>query len=69
MKRLALLALVGSAISFALPTFAQQKDTITDPQIVDQLKHQNPIQHPKRPHFAEKSLFATLKRNRGRGSE
>ena len=38
MKRLALLALVGSAISLALPTFAQQKDTITDPQLVDQLK-------------------------------
>gem|GEM_PF-671137 len=38
MKRLALLAFVGLAISFVLPTFAQQKDTITDPQIVDQLK-------------------------------
>jgi hypothetical protein len=29
-------ALVGLAISFALPTFAQQKDT-ADPQIIDQL--------------------------------
>jgi uncharacterized protein (TIGR02246 family) len=29
-------ALVGLAISFALPTFAQQKDTV-DPQIIEQL--------------------------------
>ena len=32
-----LLALAGLAISFALPTFAQQKDT-ADPQITEQLK-------------------------------
>lgn len=37
MKIRLLLALVGLAISFAFPTFAQQKDTITDPQIVQQI--------------------------------
>src|SRR5947209_4298918 len=37
MKRRALLAFVGLAIGFALPTFAQQKDTITEPQLVEQL--------------------------------
>ena len=37
MKIRLLLALVGLAISFALPTFAQQKDTI-DPQIAQQLE-------------------------------
>jgi len=38
MKIRLVVALVGLAISFALPTFAQQKDTITDPQLVEQLK-------------------------------
>jgi uncharacterized protein (TIGR02246 family) len=37
MKNRFLLALVGLAISFALPALAQQKDTITDPQIIEQL--------------------------------
>jgi uncharacterized protein (TIGR02246 family) len=37
MKIRYLLALVGLAISFALPSFAQQKDAITDPQIIEQL--------------------------------
>ena len=36
MKIRYLLALVGLAISFAVPTFAQQKDTV-DPQIIEQL--------------------------------
>ena len=36
MKIRFLLALVGLAISFALPTFAQQKETV-DPQIIGQL--------------------------------
>jgi uncharacterized protein (TIGR02246 family) len=36
MKIRFLLALVGLAISFALPTFAQQKETV-DPQIIEQL--------------------------------
>jgi uncharacterized protein (TIGR02246 family) len=37
MKNSSLLAIVGLAISFALPALAQQKDTITDPQIIEQL--------------------------------
>jgi uncharacterized protein (TIGR02246 family) len=41
MKIRSLLALAGSAIGFALPTFAQQGDTV-DPQIVQQL-HANGI--------------------------
>ncbi len=36
MKIRSLLAVVGLAISFALPTFAQQKETV-DPQIIEQL--------------------------------
>jgi ketosteroid isomerase-like protein len=36
MKTRFLLALVGLAISFAVPTFAQQRDTV-DPQIIEQL--------------------------------
>ena len=36
MKRCLLLALVGLAIGFAVPAFAQQKDTV-DPQIIEQL--------------------------------
>ena len=31
------MTLVGLVIIFALPAFAQQKDTITDPQIIEQL--------------------------------
>jgi hypothetical protein len=37
MKIRCLLALVGSAIGFALPTFAQQKDTV-DPQIAEAIE-------------------------------
>ena len=37
MKNRYLLALVGLATGFALPIFAQQNDTITDPQIIEQL--------------------------------
>jgi hypothetical protein len=37
MKIRFLLALVGLAIDFVVPTFAQQKDTV-DPQITEQLK-------------------------------
>jgi ketosteroid isomerase-like protein len=37
MKIRLLLALVGLAISFALPIFAQQKDTV-DPQIAQQIR-------------------------------
>ena len=36
MKIRSLLALVGLAIGFTLPTLAQQKDTV-DPQIIEQL--------------------------------
>jgi ketosteroid isomerase-like protein len=36
MKTRLVVALVGLVISFALPTFAQQKDTV-DPQIIEQL--------------------------------
>jgi ketosteroid isomerase-like protein len=36
MKIRLLLALVGSAISFAMPSFAQQKDTV-DPKIIERL--------------------------------
>ena len=36
MKIRLLLALVGLAIGFAVPAFAQQKDTV-DPQIIEQL--------------------------------
>ena len=36
MKIRSLLALVGLAISFALPTFAQQKETV-DPQLIQKL--------------------------------
>ena len=36
MKTRSLLVLVGLAISFALPTFAQQKETV-DPKIIEQL--------------------------------
>jgi uncharacterized protein (TIGR02246 family) len=37
MKIRLVVALIGLAISFALPTFAQQKDTV-DPQIVQQIR-------------------------------
>src|SRR4030095_8357586 len=37
MKIRSLLALVGLAVSFALPTFGQQKDA-TDPRIIQQLE-------------------------------
>jgi ketosteroid isomerase-like protein len=37
MKIRSLLALVGLAISFALPTFAQQQDTV-DPKIAEQVR-------------------------------
>jgi uncharacterized protein (TIGR02246 family) len=36
MKMRSIVAVVGLAISFALPTFAQQKETV-DPQIIEQL--------------------------------
>ena len=39
MKTRLLRALVGLAISFALPTFAQQKETV-DPKIIEQLEAQ-----------------------------
>jgi hypothetical protein len=38
MKTRILGALVGLAISFALPTFAQQKETV-DPQIIEQINN------------------------------
>jgi hypothetical protein len=37
MKIRSLIALAGLVIGFTVPTFAQQKDTITDPQIIEQL--------------------------------
>jgi ketosteroid isomerase-like protein len=37
MKKLLVVPLVGLAISFALPTFAQEKDAAIDPQIIEQL--------------------------------
>jgi ketosteroid isomerase-like protein len=37
MKKLLVVPLVGLTISFALPTFAQEKDAAIDPQIVEQL--------------------------------
>jgi hypothetical protein len=37
MKLRLLLTLAGLAISFALPTFAQQEDTV-DPQITEQIR-------------------------------
>ena len=37
MKMPLLITIAGLAIGFAVPTLAQQKDTITDPQIVQQL--------------------------------
>ena len=36
MKIASVVALVGLAVSLALPTFAQQKETV-DPQIIEQL--------------------------------
>jgi hypothetical protein len=40
MKIRLVVALVGLAISFAAPTFAQQKDTV-DPQVVEQLREED----------------------------
>src|ERR1700722_15052760 len=40
MKTRLLLALAGIAISFASPTFAQQKDTV-DPKIIEQLQEED----------------------------
>ena len=40
MKTRSLLALIGLATSLALPTYAQQKDTV-DPQIIEQLNAQS----------------------------
>ena len=37
MKTRLLIALVGVAISFALPTFAQQKEAVADPQITQKI--------------------------------
>jgi len=37
MKTRLLIALVGLQISFALPTFAQQKNAVTDPQITQEI--------------------------------
>jgi hypothetical protein len=40
MKIRFLLALIGSAVAFALATFAQQKDTV-DPKIIEQLQEED----------------------------
>jgi hypothetical protein len=40
MKTDLVLALIGSAISFALPTFGQQKDTV-DPESIGQLQKED----------------------------
>jgi len=37
MKTRLLIALVGLAISFTLPTFAEQKDAVADPQITQKI--------------------------------
>jgi len=37
MKTRLLIALVGLAISFALPTFAERKDAVADPQITQKI--------------------------------